>query len=75
MTISGLVRANKRDGWLEDEGRRRIAYDRARLVGEMFKEKESEALIRLVGELPIEGERKAGIERLLAPPRELGLGG
>ena len=67
LTILGLARVNKRDEWLEDEGRRRIAYDRARLVGGMFKEKEREALIRLVGELPIDGERKAAIERLLAP--------
>ncbi len=74
LTILGLARVNKRDEWLEDEGRRRIAYDRARLVGGMFKEKEREALIRLVGELPIDGERKAALERLLAPI-ELGLGG
>ena len=74
LTILGLARVNKRDEWLEDEGRRRIAYDRARLVGGMFKEKEREALIRLVGELPIDGERKAAIERLLAPPPELALG-
>ncbi len=67
LTILGLARVNKRDEWLEDEGRRRIAYDRARLVGGMFKEKERDALIRLVGELPIDGERKAAIERLLAP--------
>ena len=67
LTISGLARVNKRDEWLEDEGRRRIAYDRARLVGGMFKEKERDALIRLVGELPIDGERKAALERLLAP--------
>ena len=65
---------NKRDEWLEDEGRRRIAYDRARLVGGMFKEKERDALIRLVGELPIDGERKAALERLLAPI-ELAVGG
>ena len=76
LTILGLARVNKRDDWLEDEGRRRIAYDRARLVGGMFKEKEREALIRLVGELPIDGERKAAIERLLAPaPIELAAGG
>ena len=76
LTILGLARVNKRDEWLEDEGRRRIAYDRARLVGGMFKEKEREALIRLVGELPIDGERKATIERLLAPaPIELAVGG
>ena len=76
LTILGLARVNKRDEWLEDEGRRRIAYDRARLVGGMFKEKEREALIRLVGELPIDGERKAAIERLLAPPPiELAVGG
>ena len=74
LTISGLARVNKRDEWLEDEGRRRIAYDRARLVGGMFKEKEREALIRLVGELPIDGERRAAIERLLAPI-ELAVGG
>ena len=74
LTILGLARVNKRDGWLEDEGRRRIAYDRARLVGGMFKEKERDALIRLVGELPIDGERKAAIERLLAPV-ELAVGG
>ena len=74
LTILGLARVNKRDEWLEDEGRRRIAYDRARLVGGMFKEKEREALIRLVGELPIDGERKAAIERLLAPI-ELAVGG
>ena len=74
LTILGLARVNKRDEWLEDEGRRRIAYDRARLVGGMFKEKEREALIRLVGELPIDGERKAAIERLLAPV-ELAVGG
>ena len=74
LTISGLARVNKRDEWLEDEGRRRIAYDRARLVGGMFKEKEREALIRLVGELPIDGERKAALERLLAPS-ELAVGG
>lgn len=35
--------------------------------GEMFKAKDGEALIRLIGELPIDGERKAAIERLLAP--------
>ena len=76
LTILGLARVNKRDEWLEDEGRRRIAYDRARLVGGMFKEKERDALIRLVGELPIDGERKAAIERLLAPaPIELAAGG
>ena len=76
LTILGLARVNKRDEWLEDEGRRRIAYDRARLVGGMFKEKEREALIRLVGELPIDGERKAAIERLLAPaPIEMAVGG
>ena len=74
LTILGLARVNKRDEWLEDEGRRRIAYDRARLVGGMFKEKEREALIRLVGELPIDGERKAALERLLAPI-ELAVGG
>ena len=74
LTILGLARVNKRDEWLEDEGRRRIAYDRARLVGGMFKEKERDALIRLVGELPIDGERKAAIERLLAPI-ELAVGG
>ena len=74
LTISGLARVNKRDEWLEDEGRRRIAYDRARLVGGMFKEKEREALIRLVGELQIDGERKAAIERLLAPI-EMAVGG
>ena len=76
LTILGLARVNKRDEWLEDEGRRRIAYDRARLVGGMFKEKEREALIRLVGELPIDGERRAAIERLLAPaPIEMAVGG
>ena len=74
LTILGLARVNKRDEWLEDEGRRRIAYDRARLVGGMFKEKEREALIRLVGELPIDGERRAAIERLLAPI-EMAVGG
>ena len=74
LTISGLVRVNKRDGWLEDEGRRKIAYARARLVGEAAGENESEALIRLIGELPIDVERKAALERLLAPPRELAFG-
>ena len=73
LTISGLVRVNKRDGWLDDDGRRKIAYARARLVGEAAREKESEALVRLVGELPIDGERKGTIARLLAP-RELGAG-
>ena len=72
LTISGLVRVNKRDGWLDDDGRRKIAYARARLVGEAAREKESEALVRLIGELPIDGERKAAIARLLAP-RELAL--
>ena len=74
LTISGLVRVNKRDGWLEDEGRRKIAYARARLVGEAAGENESEALIRLVGELQIDEERKAAIERTLAPLRELAFG-
>ena len=67
LTISGLVRANKRDGWLESEARRKVAYDSARLVGEMFKEKEREALIKLVCELAIERERQITIERVLAP--------
>ena len=38
LTISGLVRANKRDGWLESEARRKVAYDRARLCGEKAKD-------------------------------------
>ena len=67
LTISGLVRANKRDGWLESEARRHVAYDSARLVGEVFKEKEREALIKLVCELAIERERQITIERVLAP--------
>ena len=67
LTISGLVRANKRDGWLESEARRHVAYDRARLVGEVFKEKEREALIKLVCEPAIERERQITIERVLAP--------
>ena len=37
LTISGLVRANKRDDWIESEPRRKRAYDRARLCGEAAK--------------------------------------
>lgn len=76
LTIFGLVRVNKRDGWLEAEGRRKIAYDRARLVGEVASEKGSEALLSLVRGMAISDERKAAVDRLLAPPQgELVAGG
>ena len=75
LTILGLVRANKRDGWLESDARRKRAYDRAILYGNAAREKDSAALIGLIRGLPIEGERKAAIKRLLAPPQtELALG-
>ncbi len=69
LTILRLVRANKRDGWLESAARRKRAYDRAILYGNAAREKDSEALIGLVRGLPIERERKVAIERLLAPPQ------
>ncbi len=75
LTISGLVRANKRDGWLESEARRKLAHTRASLVGNTAKAKDGEALIGLVRGLAIDKERKAAIERTLAPPQsELALG-
>ena len=75
LAISGLARANRRDGWLDDEPRQRIAHTQALLVGETASAKESEALIGLVRGLPIERERKVAIERTLALPQpELALG-
>ena len=75
LTISGLVRANKRDGWLESEARRKLAHTRASLVGNTAKDKDGEALIGLVRGLAIDRERKVAIERILAPPQsELALG-
>ena len=75
LTISGLVRANKRDGWLESEARRKLAHTRASLVGNTAKAKDGEALIGLVRGLAIDKERKVAIERILAPPQsELALG-
>ena len=66
---------NRRDGWLDDEPRRRIARTQALLVGETASAKESEALIGLVRGLPIERKRKVAIERPLTPPQpELALG-
>ena len=75
LTILGLVRANKRDGWLESDARRKRAYDRAILYGNAARDQDSEALIGLVRGLAIARARKVAIERILAPPQpELALG-
>ena len=58
LTISGLVRANKRDGWLESEPRRKLAHTRATLVGNTAKAKDSAALIGLVRGLAIARARE-----------------